>query len=85
MANYGGKNQRAKSINQLIRDNVLPHHSIEAIKGARREDNYKDQVCQTARQPISLMSVSASPASLPQIKELNATTKLNTTTTGKTN
>ena len=44
MATFESQNPGLRSINQEIRARVLPHRSVEAIKGAQRMQSYKDRV-----------------------------------------
>ncbi|MPC35637.1 hypothetical protein E2C01_029063 [Portunus trituberculatus] len=44
MADYEAANLRASNINLKIHQNVLPHRTIEGIKGARRSEAYKARV-----------------------------------------
>ncbi|MPC23289.1 hypothetical protein E2C01_016331 [Portunus trituberculatus] len=56
MAENKAKHPRAKYINQEIKQHVLPHRTIEGIKGARRTESYKVQV-RAAAVPSSPPSV----------------------------
>ena len=44
MATFESQTPGLRPINQEIRARVLPHRSVEAIKGARRMKTYKDRV-----------------------------------------
>ncbi|MPC49623.1 Retrovirus-related Pol polyprotein from type-1 retrotransposable element R2 [Portunus trituberculatus] len=51
MAAFEARNLRAKYINVKIQAEVLPHRSIESIKGARKAEAYKALVRQNALSP----------------------------------
>ncbi|MPC74641.1 Retrovirus-related Pol polyprotein from type-1 retrotransposable element R2 [Portunus trituberculatus] len=46
MAAFEADNSGAKFMNKLIQEHVLPHRSIDSIKGARRPESYKALVRQ---------------------------------------
>ena len=44
MAIFESQNPSVRFMNQEIREQVLPHQSIETIKGVRRMRTYKDRL-----------------------------------------
>ncbi|MPC17178.1 hypothetical protein E2C01_010024 [Portunus trituberculatus] len=60
MANYEAKNPGATNINQKILEHVLPHCTVEGIKGAHREEFYKV--------PVHLVATLSSPLSVLDLR-----------------
>ncbi|MPC49352.1 Retrovirus-related Pol polyprotein from type-2 retrotransposable element R2DM [Portunus trituberculatus] len=67
MANFEAKNFGARNINTRIKTEVLPHRSIEGIKGARRAETYKALVRQAAlpQSAASMLAPRSPPLPVP--------------------
>ncbi len=74
MADFKARKSGARNINQLLREEVLPHRSIEVIKGARSATTYKAKVLEYSRVPqeAELLPASSSITS-PDIPSINST------------
>ncbi|MPC34333.1 Retrovirus-related Pol polyprotein from type-2 retrotransposable element R2DM [Portunus trituberculatus] len=76
MAAFEASDPWAKNINVRIQAEVLPHRSIESIKGARKGDTYKALVRQTTSSPRRAASMPAPrspPLPVPSIRSESPT------------